>query len=230
MVVVSVGVAAVVATSVTEEVEITILVAEVILIREATRTPLVGDIKPIRTEEASTVFPRKVSIVPVVTTTSTTITEGAVKVVSGVTEEVLTTTKAVTATTGEVTATTVGVSTRIVEVSTRIEEVTTTTVVVVIMMTGVTIKEAAEVVVTTATGVAAEVVIVRKIFNNNRNGLKLMILFKLQRPPTLISMSRRGSTINNILLEVIVGIREVEEVGQTIKEEVEVDTVSMLSV
>lgn len=103
------------------------------------------------------------------------------------------------------------------------EVVIVTTIGVVSTMTEVVVEGA-----TTTIGVVAEVVIVRKIFNN-RNGLKLMILFKLRRPPTPTSTFKRGSTINSIPPEAITGILGILETvaGRITIEEVEVVIVNL---
>lgn len=183
----------------------TFLVGEV-MPEAATRTPAEVTLspaeatKPTKTEEATTITLRKVSIALVVSITNSTITEGAMEV----TKETLMTTEVVM-------VTTIGVVSTMTEVV--VEGATT--------MTEVAVEGA-----TTTIGVVAEVVIVRKIFNN-RNGLKLMILFKLRRPPTPTSTFKRGSTINSIPPGAMTGILEAAA-GRITIEEVEVVTVNFI--
>lgn len=111
------------------------------------------------------------------------------------------------------------------EATVIIEAVTTMIAGEVTTMTIEVMTAAIEEAITTKDGVA-EVVIVRKIFSNSRNGLKLMILFKLIRLLMLISTSRSDSTINSILPGATAEILEVEG-GRIIIEEVEVATVKL---
>lgn len=232
-----------VATSAIEEVVIkTTPVAEETRTPEAETLTPVEAIKPIKTEVVTTIIHKKVLTVQVVTTTDTIVTEAikevlmTIEVVLALTEEVLLATieEVVLATTEEAVLVAIeeAVLAMIIEVvmAMIIEVVMATTIVAVTKMTiGVTM-EAIEVVVeaATMTDEVAEVVIVLKIFNS-RNALKLMILFKLQKPPMPINTSKRSSTTNSILREMTIGIREAVE-DRTIIEEVEVDTVNLRSI
>lgn len=205
------------AGSATEEEEETFPVEAVTSIPEAatsipeaaTPTPAEAT-KPTKTE-VTIITLRKASIVRAVLTTNTKITEVTTKEAMVVIKETLMITEVAMVTTIEVAlvtiievamVTTIGVVSMKIEVA--VEGATTT------------IEEAVEG-ATTTTGAVAEVVIVRKIFNN-RNELKLMILFKLRRPPMPISTYKKGSTINSILQGAITGILEAEAGRITIVE------------
>lgn len=135
----------------------------------------------------------------------------------------------ITAITGEAIATTEEDTMMTIEegIKTRVDIMMDITMIIGEVMVTIT-REVIEVQVevTTLIEEVAEVVIALKIFNNLKE-LKLMILFKPIKRRTLISMSRKSSTMSSIHREVVVEVLEVED-DQIIIVVVEVVTVNTL--